>query len=465
MDNPWNEGDVRAFDLRQWPVEEAQRQREQLVQGGIPVDAVAPCIQGDGIFVLTDEDKRRAVKVFAELLASNLTLARFVPASGAASRMFAPLRGEMVEDVVRALATNGHRLPMFQKEQYDQLSAADRATAMAKDLLAPNPGWSSLPKGLVPFHRYPAGDVRTPFEEHAHEWESLAPGHRLHFTVPSTYRSQIRSLLKEKGFDRVDFSVQSAETDTVALDLESKQLARDAQGELLFRPGGHGALLHNLNELQTDFVFIRNIDNVVPKHRMAARNEVQHWMGGEAYRLTNERNALVSSVNQGGQEALDDAAAWLDGFSKDTRTLTRNQLLEALDRPIRVAGMVPNEGKAGGGPFWIRLKEGNAVPSIVEGAELKGGMLGQGTHFNPVDICCSLMDASGKPYDLNQFAAHDLFFTATKDWNGSSIRILERPGLWNGAMANWLTRFVEVPADTFAPVKSVLDLMEESRWK
>ena len=127
--------------------------------------------------------------------------------------------------------------------------------------------------------------------------------------------------------------------------------------------------------------------------------------------------------------------------------------------------MVPNEGEAGGGPFWIRLKGGDVVPAIVEGAELNEGMLGQGTHFNPVDICCSLTDPNGVSYDLSQFAAHELFFTAKKDWNGRPIRILERPGLWNGAMANWLTRFIEVPADTFAPVKSILDLMDTGRWK
>lgn len=465
MDNPWNQEDLRAFNLRKWPVEEAERQQKRLVQGGLPVDIVAPCIQRDGIFVLNKEEKRLAIKAYSELLVSNKKLARFVPASGAASRMFASIRGEMSEEVVNALALNGHHLPMLQKKKYGSLDAANRATSMVHDLLASEPGWTNFPKGLVPFHRYPGGDTRTPFEEHAHEWHALAPGRRLHFTVPSNSLNQIRELLERKGLNQIDFSIQSNETDTMALDLESMRLARDAQDQLLFRPGGHGALLPNLNAMKMDFVFIRNIDNVVPKHRMAARNKVQRWMGGEAYRLTQERNALVDSIKQGSQDALKRASAWLDGFSRDAQKRTRDQLLDALERPIRVAGMVPNEGNAGGGPFWIRLKEGNAIPAIVEAAERNEGMLGQGTHFNPVDICCSLMDSSGKPYDLNQFAAHDLFLTSKKDWNGKSIRILERPGLWNGSMANWLTRFIEIPADTFAPVKSVLDLMDASRWK
>ena len=146
-------------------------------------------------------------------------------------------------------------------------------------------------------------------------------------------------------------------------------------------------------------------------------------------------------------------------------------LFNKMNRPIRICGMVKNEGEPGGGPFWVIDKNDEWSLQIVESTQIdfsnekQKNIVQQSTHFNPVDICCSLMDASGKPYDLNQFAAHDLFFTATKDWNGSSIRILERPGFWNGAMANWLTRFIEVPADTFAPVKSVLDLMDGSRWK
>jgi hypothetical protein len=465
MANPWNELDGQGFSSRHWGLDEAERQQAQLTKGGVPVDAIAPCLQGDGVFVLNEDGQRQALTAFSELLASNLSLARFVPASGAASRMFAPMRGELSDVVVQALAVNGHQLPMLQPEDMASLNPADRAQAIATELLAPNPGWSNLPKGLIPFHRYPNGDVRTPFEEHAREWHALAPGQRLHFTVPPQFLEAIRDLLDSKGFGAVDFSIQSSETDTLALDLQSNELARDAQGQLLFRPGGHGALLHNLNAMPDDFVFIRNIDNVVPQHRMGARNEVQRWMGGEAYRLTQERNALTESLKEGDPSAMDRAVLWLQGFSKDAQPLAHDQLLDALNRPIRVAGMVPNEGEAGGGPFWIRLKGGDVVPAIVEGAELNEGMLGHGTHFNPVDICCSLTDPNGVSYDLSQFAAHELFFTAKEDWNGRPIRILERPGLWNGAMANWLTRFIEVPADTFAPVKSILDLMDTGRWK
>tara|TARA_B110000285_G_C15139717_1_gene629895 strand:- start:3790 stop:5187 length:1398 start_codon:yes stop_codon:yes gene_type:complete len=465
MDKPWKEQDGRGFTKRQWDLDEAERQHAQLTKGGVPVDATTPCIHGDGIHMLNDEEKRLATIAFSELLTSNKKLTRFVPASGAASRMFAPLRGDLSPEVVETLAVNGHRLPMLNTEAHASLNPMDRAQAIATELLAPNPGWSKLPKGLIPFHRYPNGDVRTPFEEHAAEWQDLAPGQRIHFTVPEPHLNSIRILLENKGFDAIDFSIQSSETDTLALDLESKELARDAQGQLLFRPGGHGALLHNMNAISDDFVFIRNIDNVVPQHRMAARNEAQRLLGGEAYRLTQERNALVMSLRQEELGSMERAIAWLRGFSKDERVHSREQLLDALNRPIRVAGMVPNEGDAGGGPFWIRLKGGAVVPAIVEGAELKSGMLGKGTHFNPVDICCSLTGQDGLAYDLNQFAAHELFFTAEKDWNGRPIRILERPGLWNGAMAHWLTRFIEVSGDTFAPVKSVLDLMDINRWK
>lgn len=465
MESPWNEQDVQDFSSRGWKLDEVERQKIQLEKSGVHSDVLAPCVAGDGIFVLNANEKRTAKTAFSELLASSKTLARFVPASGVASRMFAPVRGNLSEEVVHVLADKGQRLPMLQAENYSDMKPGVRALTMARDLLAPDPGWSNWPKGLIPFHRYANGDTRTPFEEHAHEWHALAPGERLHFTVPFPFRASILNLIRSKGFDGAELSVQASQTDTLALNIESNQLVRDAHGKLLFRPGGHGALLHNLNLISDDFVFIRNIDNVVPQHRMPGRNEVQTWMGGEAYRLTQERNALVHSLRIGSRQAIENARVWLGDFHNDLRERTADQLLEALNRPIRVAGMVPNEGQPGGGPFWLRLQSGNVVPAIVEGDEMKESMLRKGTHFNPVDICCSLTDPDGASYDLIQFASRDLFFTAMKDWEGQSIRILERPGLWNGAMASWLTRFIEVPSDTFAPVKSVLDLMDESRLK
>jgi hypothetical protein len=465
METPWTEQDIQSFTSRHWNLEEVESQKAQLLKGASRVNIHSSCLLGNGIFALDAAEKHRAILAFSELLNSKNTLGRFIPASGAASRMFACLRGEVSDEILDDLSIRGHRLPMLEASSYEGVSPLLRAKALIKDLLDPASGWAGLPKGLIPFHRYSNGDVRTPFEEHAYEWQALAPGHRLYFTVPLPFRNAIGDLLNEKGFQGTELDIQSAETDTLALDIETDQWVRDEHGHLLFRPGGHGALLQNLNAIQDDFIFIRNIDNVVARHHMSARNEVQSWIGGEAFRLTEERNSLVHSIRSGSDEAIIHAMDWLQQFSKNESDRTSDELLESLDRPIRVAGMVANDGDAGGGPFWIRLNSGDIVPAIVEGAEMEESRLGQGTHFNPVDMCCSINDPNGSAYDLTKFASTDSFFTAKKNWKGRSIRILERPGLWNGAMTNWLTRFIEVPPETFAPVKSILDLMDDRRMK
>jgi len=230
---------------------------------------------------------------------------------------------------------------------------------------------------------------------------------------------------------------------------------------LLFRPGGHGALLKNLMEVaQTaPFVLIRNIDNVVGSHLMAKRNEEGAVLLGECLRLTEERNALIEQASPDDAAWRQQATDWLKPFNAAVGDDPKN-LLEALDRPIRVAGMVRNEGAPGGGPFWVRYRSGWVAPAIVESAELPPGALGSGTHFNPVDLVCSTRHFDGSTYNLDAFQDASMYFTAEKDWEGRPIRIYERPGLWNGSMANWLTRFIEVPSETFAPVKTVMDLLD-----
>lgn len=467
MTHSWNDEDLLAFDLRNWSPDVALEQRNQLTLGAHSVAAIEACTIGMGLHALTLQQVDRAVAFFKELSSSDKEQVRFVPASGAASRMFSELRGSLSPAVSALLEQEGHRLPMLDPDVFAQVPFSQRASCIVAQLLGENSGWDSLPKGLIPFHQYADGSALTPFEEHANEWSQLAPDGRLHFTVPLAFDSQIKERLSRAGYSDVETSVQTPETDTLALDLASGALARDAEGGLLFRPGGHGALLHNLNALQSDYVFIRNIDNVVPAHRIEERNHVQRILGGEAFRLTEERDALIRDLLQENSGASERASEWLQAFMKN---LPLSEIQSPLDwipflnRPIRLAGMVPNEGKAGGGPFWIQLANGHTALAIVEGAELEAGMLGEGTHFNPVDLCCSVADYHGTPFDLNEFAAHDMVFTAEKDWNGQRIRILERPGLWNGAMAHWLTRFIEVPARTFAPVKSVLDLLDTERW-
>jgi hypothetical protein len=320
-----------------------------------------------------------------------------------------------------------------------------------------------LPKGLIPCHWYAKEGVsRSSFEEHATEWSALAENATLHFTVPERYQSQIESIWD--GSDRITTSVQSPSTDTLAWDLESDTHARHVDGSLLFRPGGHGALLKNLAGIETPFILIRNIDNVVPYRLMADRNEEQRVLLGRCAELARQRDALLGRQDRGTKQWVEDAIAWLRPFDAHAGDDTNADALVALlDRPVRVAGMVLNEGAPGGGPFWIRQANGRTVPSIVESAELSAGALTGGTHFNPVDLACNVQRADGSDYDVLKFADPGRYITAQKDWNGRSIRILERPGLWNGGMDEWLTQFVEVPAMTFAPVKTVFDLLDPIR--
>jgi hypothetical protein len=466
MGSDWTARDQQAFAQRGWSVEEAETQAVHLQGSGPTVAVDRPCTAGDGIHVLTAGEREIARTLGTKVLADGALCARFVPASGAASRMFAALRNTLGKKEKQLLQGQAQDFPFWsacQREALQALSPSDRAEQAKAWMLDPESGWSHLPKGLIPFHRYPDDQSRSSFEEHAKEWNLLAGHAPLHFTVPERYQDQIEGLLEGENV-QVSTSVQAPSTDTLAWDMRSRALARHADGSLLFRPGGHGALLKNLASITSPFIFVRNIDNIVPTRLMAARNEEQKVLLGRCASLVKARNALLSRPDLGETSWHQDAVNWLAAFQGDAAQLTHaDSLIERLDRPIRVAGMVRNEGAPGGGPFWIRQANGRMVPSIVESAELPEGRLDGGTHFNPVDMVCNVQRADGSRYDVLHFSDEHRYFIGQKDWNGQGIRILERPGLWNGGMDEWLTQFVEVPATTFAPVKSVFDLLDPIR--
>ena len=374
-----------------------------------------PCTLSDGV-VRIAESEHAELLALADEAARAGRLSKFVPASGAASRMFAFLKSSSPghEDVRR-----------FEENRRGFAFPADDVDALA-----------ALPKGLLPFHRY-AGISRTPFEEHLVEAAATVRDSegicRLHVTVSPDHRAAFeaalataRPRLEKETRARFDvrFGEQSPSTDTIALD-ESGRLFRDAEGKILFRPGGHGALLKNLQESGGDVVLVKNIDNVVPDH---LRAPTILWK-----RL-------------------------LTGF------LVRLERAGARTRPLRVAGVVRNEGEPGGGPFWVAGPDGESR-QIVESAEVNLADSGQAaiwrkaTHFNPVDLACSLRDQAGRPFELSRFVDERAVFVAKKSHEGRALLALERPGLWNGAMAHWETVFVEVPRETFAPVKTILDLL------
>jgi hypothetical protein len=353
-------------------------------------------------------------------------------------------------------------------------------------LLQPNGlGYAWLPKGLLKFHRYPEGG-RTAFEEHLVEAaQTVLDGGgvaRVHFTVTADHLDRFEGFCREVrgryeaalgALLEPTFSCQKSSTDTLAAEVDGSPF-RDAEGRLVFRPGGHGALLENLHETRGDIVLIKNIDNIQPERHRAATVHWKRILVGLLVRLQSETFSFVRRL-RGGERSTDlerAARAFVhDRFGCDVSipgddpTAAASALLSALERPIRVCGVVRNAGEPGGGPFWVREEDGARSLQIVESAEVdqhsdeQRRIFAASTHFNPVDLVCGLRDASGKPFDLSRFTNPRAVIIARKSADGRDLLALERPGLWNGAMARWNTVFVEVPAETFTPVKTVFDLL------
>ncbi|NJC88528.1 MAG: DUF4301 family protein [Desulfuromonas sp.] len=482
--------DLTQLALHGIPAAEAERQLMQLRGGQQWLCLERPCTVGDGIRQIPVDLHEVLQERFA-LAAGDGLVARFVPASGAATRMFQPLQtasgdgGEprrflaeldrfpFTPALAATLSRTGHALEAARRR-------ADLATLRAALLEAHGLDYARLPKGLLAFHR--AGDeVRTAFVEHLAEAAQLVgAGHpaRLHFTVSPEHLPLFERHLAEwrgelercygASFE-VLFSIQDPATDTLALASDQAPL-RDADGRLLLRPGGHGALLTNLAALDAEVVLIRNIDNVVPDARKGDNLLWDRLLGGLLLELVDVQRALLEQL----QRTPGDAAVrrWGTlflrgelGVNLPDHDLTSVELTVLLDRPLRVCGMVKNSGEPGGGPFWVRGRDGALSRQIVESSQVdrddpeQAATLAAATHFNPVDMACCLRDGSGYRYDLARFIDHAAAIVTTKVQSGQPIRILERPGLWNGAMAGWLTVFVELPASTFNPVKTVFDLL------
>lgn len=503
-----DEGLLSADDLAQierhgLSSAEVSRQLAFFRRPPAPARLVRACTVGDGIRRLEQARWPRLQEIYAGAAAAG-RFSKFVPASGAASRMFRSLvavrsgggDAKDHEAVSRLLA----EIDRFAFK--DQLAEVLRGRGQAlQELVASGAavpilaamldedglGFAATAKALVPFHRGDDGTALTALEEHLVEAaEHLRDrGHhcRVHFTIPQhqelLFREHLRDIAGrlETRFDasfELSTSIQSPETDTVAGAVGGGPF-RDDGGRLLFRPGGHGALLHNLGELGADLVFVRNIDNIQPEHR---RREVLRWnriLGGllveTEQRLVDLLGRVERSRGGGGlDEAIEEAAALLGRIDIRVwheRPAPAKQafLIDLLDRPLRVAGMVPNAGDPGGGPFWVAQGDGAVTAQIVETSQIDMGNPGQAaivnsaTHFNPVHMVCRLRSHRNEAYALPRFVDQAAVFVARKSHAGRELLALERPGLWNGAMAGWNTLFVEVPQEIFAPVKTVFDLL------
>ncbi len=513
-----DDGDLAQLRDRGIGIDEVQRQLLCFQRPPNWVELVRPCTVGDGVVVLDERDLDRLVGLHAEAAAAG-RITKFVPASGAASRMFRDLhRFLLLEprerpdwDAVGRAAAGGDRgaaaLRRFVEELpefafHPDLAEAVAARGLELERLRAGGEWAPIldallgdgglgygerPKGLIPFHAYPGGERRTAFEEHLVEAAAYARDARgvcrLHFTVSPEHLEGFATLLREAGsrwverlgakFD-VEYSVQKASTDTVAVDLENRPF-RGERGRLLFRPGGHGALIENLDELEGDVVCIKNIDNVQPDRAKPAVVRWKRALCGLLLRLQDEGRTLLRRLaDERDAAAVDDAGAFVRAalsiepprrLASAPAAERRRWLADRLDRPLRVCGVVRNTGEPGGGPFWVRGRDGAVTLQIVETSqvdpesEAQRRILASSTHFNPVDLVCGLRDARGEGYDLHRFVDPDAYLVAEKSAAGRKLKALERPGLWNGAMAGWNTVLVEVPLATFSPVKTILDLL------
>jgi len=497
--------------------EEVARQLALFQEGIPPLVIRKPAVVHDGIQQLDEQSRRRLIHRYdTELQRAELDVMKFVPASGAATRMFKDLQqllnqhGHINEQTLSQQddASKFGRIfidhitqfafwsPLKHKLQQDGYDAAELLqTGQFRPLIeytlsSGGLNYANLPKALIYFHKdAQSGEIKTSLEEHFSEGMLYAQNSKgvvkLHFTVSQEFEEQIHAhleLIKNKYADQqvrfeVEVSYQEKFTDTIAVD-ENNEPFKDAKGEILFRPGGHGALLDNLNQLQADVVFIKNIDNVVPDSRKQPTVAWKKVLGGLLVELRDQVFEIRENLKkQPEQNTIEIAKTFCtetlnlslpDDFESMAGRQQRDLLLQLTDRPIRVCGMVKNEGEPGGGPFWVDKKSYVNKLQIVETSQIDSHdeqqmqLLKQSTHFNPVDLVCSLTNAEGKAYPLLDFRDEEAAFITDKTYEGRSLKALERPGLWNGGMANWITVFVEVSGTTFNPVKTVNDLLRET---
>lgn len=484
-----------------------------LFQSGIPkITLERPANINDGIVKLSNEEFQNFADFF-DVRKEKLKLKKFVPASGAATRMFKFLIEFLIDFDHENESINAYinrkkdkNLPIFLAgiekfpfydeiktkvkelhEDYYSLESHEKSYRFIKTMLSPEHfDFANKPKGVLDFHKYES-EITTPVEEHLNECAFYACSNsvsHLHFTVTDHHEDLFKTIIarvkqkveeKSKITLNVSYSHQDKSTDTIAV-TPGNEPFRNENGRLIFRPGGHGSLINNLNNLDADVIFIKNIDNVIQNHIQ----EITLYKKGLAGVLIDlqeqifkileavENNAITESNIPGIIDFMEQKLNIdvLDDFYKYTIENKLEFIKTKLNRPIRVCGMVKNEGEPGGGPFWVRSYKGNVTLQIVESSQVdaqnrgQAEILAKATHFNPVDLVCATKNYRGEKFDLTQFIDPSKGFIVHKNNKGKDLKGYELPGLWNGAMAKWITVFVEVPLVTFNPVKTVNDLLK-----
>ena len=500
--------------------EQVERQVNQFKTGFPFSDLIAPATIGNGIIRFNEVEVEALIRQFDEDK-QYYDILKFIPASGAASRMFKNiysfveeykdkeipsdfLRKENIEpdsienfflsikefafyeDLKAKMAENG--------KEIDTLIQENRLVEIAEFLLENEGlGYGKLPKALLKFHRYKEIS-RYAFEEHLLEASQYSTAEtedgvvaQLHFTVSQEHLDIFKKTVDEVvtkyeemfgiRYD-ISYSVQKPSTDTIAVDMNNEPF-RNSDGSLLFRPGGHGALIQNLNDLHKEIIFIKNIDNVVPDRLKQITYDYKKVLGGYLFKLQQQQFEYLNLLDEGC--LANDEIDMIADFAKEKLMIdipnyyqTYNEiekidfLYGKLNRPMRICGMVKNEGEPGGGPYWVRNCNDEVSLQIVESSQMnhkdekQEAIFQSATHFNPVDLVCATQDFKGESFNLNDFIDHNTGFISQKSKDGKELKALELPGLWNGAMADWISIFVEVPIITFNPVKTVNDLLRDN---
>ena len=486
--------------------ETLERQLEQFKTGFPYLRLAGAASPGNGVTVTDDSQQNQYLGAWEDYLTGNHTVLKFVPASGAASRMFKNLF-EFLDgdsdvpdnDFMKIFFAHISSFAFYDalndacvvnegKTVEDLIDEGDYKAVVACLLNDGGLSYGKLPKGLLQFHAY-TDSVRTPLEEHLVEGALYAAGKdgnvNVHFTVSPEHRKLFEELVEtkkgeyEKQFGvkyNISFSEQKSSTDTVAATPDNEPF-RDEDGTIVFRPGGHGALIENLNDLDADIIFIKNIDNVVPDKLKDMTVKFKKVIAGVLVSLQKEAFGYIELLDSGRytHQQLEQIIRFLrdklNNCNPELKYLEDTELAiylrKKLNRPMRVCGMVKNVGEPGGGPFLAYNQDGTISLQILESSQIDKNneeyvkMFNSGTHFNPVDLVCGVKDYQGNHFDLTKYVDRQTGFISSKSKNGKELKALELPGLWNGAMSDWNTVFVEVPLETFNPVKTVNDLLRE----
>ena len=504
MEKTFSEQDLVYIAKRGNSLEKILQQLHYFRNGISKMDLERSATHNDGIWVFSEAE----VKTFSAYFdkhKSKYEIEKFVPASGAATRMFQFLsefldRFNPETDTVTSYVNrhNDSNISVFVvgirnfpfyaelKERtrqlypdYNQFNSDKKIHAIISTLLTKDGlNFANKPKGVLPFHKKGEA-VLTPIDEHVSEaafYASEKGEAKIHFTISPEFQRDFETILAKYPQIKATFSYQDATSDTIAVDHDNIPF-RLENGELFFRPGGHGALIDNLNQLTSDIIFIKNIDNLAQndKQKLAAYKKL---LGGILLQVQYQVFAYLQVLhddNEASQEQIDEIKKYAETklnfllpeeFEMFKKSFQVEYLIKLLNRPIRVCGMVKNEGEPGGGPFWVKDKKGRLTLQIVESSQIdlqnenQKTILNNATHFNPVDLVCGVKDFRGNKFDLTKFVDPDAAFITEKTKSGKPIKAFELPGLWNGAMAKWTTVFVEVPLATFNPVKTVNDLLK-----